>query len=95
MSEWIDCAVELPPPNRYVVGFYNGGNWRDSDDQCNVNSVVVKRVMVEPGQYCPNNKRDFRYKTFGPHNFFGQDISHWTPLPGDPPEGYKPPAWPW
>lgn len=86
MDKWIDCAVELPPLNRYVVGFYNGGNWGDSDDPINVNGVVVKRVMVTPGRECPNNKRDYEYNTFGPSNFFGQDISHWFPLPVEYPQ---------
>jgi hypothetical protein len=31
-----------------------------------------------------NNKRPYCWSSFGPDNFFGQDITHWMPLPKPP-----------
>lgn len=44
MSEWKKTSEELPPEGKYVIGKYNGGNWRDGTDQKNVNTVIVKMV---------------------------------------------------
>lgn len=41
--EWIKCSDRLPPPGVYVIGHYNGGNWKDRDDQFGCEIVVVKR----------------------------------------------------
>jgi hypothetical protein len=35
---------DLPPANKYVIGKHNRGTWIDSDDQKNVNTVIVKLV---------------------------------------------------
>jgi hypothetical protein len=39
---WIETAKQMPPEGKYVLGRHNRGTWRDSDDQKNVNCVVVK-----------------------------------------------------
>lgn len=39
---WIETAKQLPPEGKYVLGRHNRGTWKDSDDQDNVNCVVVK-----------------------------------------------------
>lgn len=41
---WIKTADQLPPENKYVLARHNRGTWNDSDDQENVNCVVVKMV---------------------------------------------------
>ena len=41
---WIEIKNErdLPPEGKYVLARHNRGTWHDSDDQANVNCVVVK-----------------------------------------------------
>ena len=39
---WIKTTYQLPPEGKYVLGRHNRGTWHDSDDQPNVNCVVVK-----------------------------------------------------
>ena len=43
---WIEIKSEkdLPKEGKYVIGKHNRGTWHDSDDQENVNTVVVKLV---------------------------------------------------
>lgn len=40
--KWISVEEKLPEPNKYVLAKHNRGTWYDSDDQKNVNCVVVK-----------------------------------------------------
>lgn len=40
----INSIKDLPPEGKYVIAKHNCGNWNDSDDQENVNTVVVKLV---------------------------------------------------
>lgn len=76
--EWIRTEDALPPFGKYVLARHSRGTWRDSDDQENVNCVVLKRVKCEVGG---NNLVPYKWKEFGPDSFFGQDISHWCPIP--------------
>ena len=41
---WISVDDCLPPIREYVLARHNRGTWYDSDDQDNVNCVVVKLV---------------------------------------------------
>lgn len=43
---WIEIKNEndLPQEGKYVIAKHNRGTWRDSDDQENVNTVIVKLV---------------------------------------------------
>jgi len=42
--EWIRTEDRLPEEGKYVIAKHNRGTWYDSDDQENVNTVVVKLV---------------------------------------------------
>lgn len=42
--KWISTERQLPEENKYVLARHNRGTWHDSDDQRNVNCVVVKLV---------------------------------------------------
>jgi hypothetical protein len=39
---WTETEKQLPPEGKYVLGRHNRGTWVDSEDQGNVNCVVVK-----------------------------------------------------
>lgn len=41
---WINVKDKLPEEGKYVLAKHNRGTWHDSDDQENVNTVVVKLV---------------------------------------------------
>jgi len=43
-TEWISTKERLPEEGIYVLARHNRGTWHDSDDQSNVNCVVVKLV---------------------------------------------------
>ena len=42
MGKWISTQDRLPQEGKYVLAKHNRGTWHDSDDQQNVNCVVVK-----------------------------------------------------
>ena len=44
MCDWISTKDRLPVEGKYVLTRHNRGTWGDSDDQKNVNCVVVKLV---------------------------------------------------
>ena len=78
MSKWFKCSERLPPIGKYVLGRHNLGSWFDSRDQENVNVVVVIRSDAEVKD---NNRLPFRWSTFGPTSFFGQNITEWAYIP--------------
>jgi len=41
---WISVKDRLPEEGKYVLAKHNRGTWHDSDDQANVNCVVVKLI---------------------------------------------------
>ena len=92
--EWIEINNEndLPEEGKYVLARHNRGTWRDDDDQKNVNCVVVKLVRgiskrerkpSDSYRFCDeegNNTVPWAWDSFGPDTFFGQSITHWTPI---------------
>lgn len=79
MSEWIACTDKLPPLNKYVLGYYCGGNWIDSRDD--PNREVVMRIRWQRHTKAP---WEWMWITFGPMRHGAGDISHWKPLPEPP-----------
>jgi len=77
----IECSKRLPPEKKYVLGYYGDDNWTDEDDQDHVNFIVVKLVRSKVED---NNKLPYKWHEFGPGQFFGQEITHWMPLPDAP-----------
>lgn len=97
-NQWISVKERLPPEGKYVVGRHNRGTWIDSDDQENVNCVIVKlkrgisaseREKTGSKTYSAddewgNNLVPYSFHEFGVDNFNGQSITHWMPLPEPP-----------
>jgi hypothetical protein len=119
---WISTKDKLPEEGKYVLARHNRGTWHDSDDQANVNCVVVKLVkglseidrQLMKGGKLPstkeggihydgswdkpihteseryniyksedeygNNLTPYNWQSFGADSFFGQTITHWTPI---------------
>ncbi len=105
-TQWISVKDRLPEGGKYVLCRHTRGTWRDSQDQENVNCVVLKfvrgisiaerekmawdssdrkRIYKSEDEH-GNNQRPYNWQEFGPDSFFGQDISHWMPLPEPPKE---------
>lgn len=40
-----------------------------------------RRITYESGDQDGNNRVPYHWETFGPASYFGQEISHWHPLP--------------
>lgn len=48
---WISIKDKLPQKGKYVLARHTRGTWSDSEDQDNVNCVVVKLVMGMSMEY--------------------------------------------
>ena len=119
---WISTKDKLPKEGKYVLARHKRGTWYDSDDQENVNCVVVKlikglskkdRQLMKEGKLPStkesethydgnwnkpmyieseryniyksedehgNNLMPYNWEMFGSDSFFGQRITHWTPI---------------
>jgi hypothetical protein len=77
---WISCDEQLPNENEFVLGREiraNGGPGYE----------IVRLIKTEHTS-STNNSKDYEWKTFGPKQFFGQEITHWMPLPALPDGGW-------
>ena len=81
----ISVEERLPEYNTYVLAYVPNRPWRDGHDPKNVFFRVVK--FCESYGYQPNNKYNYMWDEFGPGSFFGQEVSHWMPLPEPPTQG--------
>jgi hypothetical protein len=75
---WISCDEQLPNENEFVLGREiraNGGPGYE----------IVRLIKTEHPE--TNNSKDYVWKTFGAKQFFGQEITHWMPLPALPDGG--------
>lgn len=86
---------ELPPEGRFVICELNLTNWHDSFDQEGCLFVVAKLVKGKTAEEIAatnrptltgndewgNNRRPFRWHTFGAPKFLGQEVSRWMEIP--------------
>jgi len=78
MFEVFKTSERLPPLNIYVLVHYCGGNWI-SDDQDGAEWQVAQRR--EDINFCPNNRDNYEWCTFGALSMFGQNVDYWAFLP--------------
>jgi len=71
MSAWqpMDSA---PRDGRFILAYYNGGNWHWSTDNVNCNVVVVAYRSGQDG---------WNWRTFRTHEFRESDLDRWAPIP--------------
>jgi hypothetical protein len=74
---WIKTTDKLPPLGKFVLAKVNKSNWIHPDP--NVTTVVVERIKDKYPEH--NNQKPYRWETFGPSSFFGQDVIAWMPIP--------------
>jgi len=72
---WILVKDKLPEEGKYVFARHNRGTWNDTDDQENVNCVVVK--LIKGISQKERNKLDVnskRYKTYSIGDEWGNNL---------------------
>jgi hypothetical protein len=76
---WISCDEQLPNENEFVLG-------REIRSNGGPGYEIVR--LIETEHPSTNNSKDYEWKTSGPKQFFGQEITHWMPLPALPDGGW-------
>ena len=94
-GSWIPCSVDLPNEGEWVLAKINDGQpegpHRDvvrimkgitEEEREQLRQAGDRRALV----YCPgdedgNNLVPYSWKTFGPAQYFGQEVIEWMPLP--------------
>lgn len=95
-QNWILCNKQLPKEGQWVIGVinYNQNNYNapKKDIVCIVKGISdTKRKLLEKqnderayhfcfGDEWGNNKVPYKWKTFGPQTYLGQEIIAWMPL---------------
>ncbi len=70
---WIKTSDKLPEEGKYVLGMHGRGTWHDSDDQDNVNCVVVKLkrgISEEERERMKTNGEDYQESPPEDHGFY-------------------------
>ena len=80
MSEWIKCSERMPCIGVYVLTYYCGGNWKDSEDDPN---RKVMKLRIRTDDLCPGESI-FNWTEFGAFGCTDRQVSHWMPLPSPP-----------
>lgn len=85
---WIDCNEQLPEENQRVLIYIREDATSISDY---TGRVRIFSVTFERAEQYGNNERPYRWEDHGPGYWFGQDATHWMPLP-EPPQAHNEPA---
>ena len=92
---WIPCS-ELLPENRQLVIIYSPKSQMGKKNICQFHKGISKKEReemggserartVEFGDEDGNNMKPYAFKVYkGPGQYFGQEVTHWMPLPADP-----------
>ena len=90
-NKWIPTSKVLPQEGKYVLGRSNHGYWIPKEVKCAVVRLVKGISMEERkrtgnktirvGDQEGNNLVPYCWEEYGPGSFFGQDITHWCPIP--------------
>ena len=92
---WIDCNEALPKPNQVVIvyapksqmysfcvcKFEKGISTEERKQLAGTERALTFKASDEHS----NNRKPYCWsKAGGPGTYFGQDVTHWMPLPSDP-----------
>ena len=92
---WIPCS-ELTPENKQIVIVYAPKSQMSKVGICQFLKGISKEERqsmsgserartVKFGDEDGNNKRPYAFKVhMGPGQYFGQEVTHWMPLPAEP-----------
>ena len=96
--KWISVKDKLPEENKYVLIYVPNKPWRDSEDNIGLFFRVakfIKGISKEERKktgniyyrFCDehgNKLKPYAWDEFGTSCHFGQDVTHWMPLPEAP-----------
>lgn len=86
---WVSVDEKLPNDKQRVLCYM--GNYRQAVkyDVCQfIKGVVIENdvagQIIRSEDQHGNNKKPYCWDTFGSMRYFGQDCTHWMPLPEPP-----------
>jgi len=98
---WISCNEQLPE-NRQLVIIYAPKAQMSKINICTFEKGISKTEREElklsgderhlrysGADEDGNNRRPYRWKVQGPGSYFGQDVTHWMPIPHSPDSDYR------
>lgn len=91
---WISCEDHLPKPNQDVIVYVPKSQMQDYsictflkgislEERKEMNGNERARTIKDADE-SGNNKKPYCWKRRGPGTYFGQEVTHWMPLPSKP-----------
>lgn len=91
---WISCDQALPKPDQDVIvyapesqianysicTFEKGISMEERKQMTGTQRALTFKAADEHS----NNRKPYCWRKFGPGTYFGQDVTHWMPLPSEP-----------
>jgi hypothetical protein len=94
---WIPVEEQLPKDGEVVIVYFGNQNTRSKISIVRFEKGISKQEREDLKESNPerfrtykssdedgNNKRPYIWKNLGPGSYFGQEATHWMPLPGTP-----------
>ena len=91
---WISCEEALPKPNQVVIVYAKESQMADysictflkgiSSEERKQMAGTERALTFKAADEHSNNRKPYCWKKFGPGTYFGQDVTHWMPLPSAP-----------
>lgn len=89
--EWISVKDRLPEDGQWVLGHFPNEPWI-CDSPSFQKSAIVQFLrgdsnptnIIKSADRHGGNLVPYEWQTFGPSSFYGQEASHWMPLPTPP-----------
>ena len=89
--EWISVKDRLPEDGQTVLAYWGNGHFKEKHISVLIHrkgrtAEQINGIGISNCDEWGNNKRPYCWdKPIGPGSYFGQDVTHWLPLP-EPPE---------
>lgn len=91
---WISCEEALPKPDQIVIVYAKESQMFDygictfqkgiSMEEREQMDGTQRALTFKAADEYNNNRKPYCWKKFGPGTYFGQDVTHWMPLPSAP-----------
>lgn len=98
---WIACDEQLPEDRQLVIT-YSPKSQMSKINICTFEKGISKTEREElklsgderhlrysGADEDGNNRRPYRWKVQGPGSYFGQEVTHWMPIPDSPDSDYR------
>lgn len=92
---WISCEETLPKPNQVVIVYAKESQMADYSICTFEKGISMKErtqmagtqraLIIKAADEHDNNRKPYCWKRkLSPGSYFGQDVTHWMPLPSAP-----------